>query len=522
MTARTGRAYAALRDAEDALEVPVSWLGFCVGMGLLLVAVIIYDLTQKRRAILRNFPVIGHFRYLLESVGPELRQYIVTSNDEEQPFSRDQRRWIYASAKKENNYFGFGSDNDLRRSPGYIIVKHATFPRPDPKDDPLHRVPCAKVWGAARGRARAFRPDSVVYVSAMSYGSLSSVAVEAINRGVALSAAMHNTGEGGISEHHDQGGDLVYQLGTGYFGARTKEGKFDIEMLKDKVSRFKVRAIEIKLSQGAKPGRGGVLPAAKVTPEIAAIRGVEAHKDVLSPAAHTAFHDADSLLDFVERVASETGLPVGIKSAVGEIRFWRDLARLMDTTGRGVDYVQIDGGEGGTGAAPLVFSDHVALPFRLGFARVYKEFASRGLSDRIVWVGSGKQGFPEELAFSMAMGCDMVAVAREAMMAIGCIQAQRCHTGHCPTGVATQNRWLMRGLDPTNKAARLANYISTLRKDLIHLSHACGYKHPALVPLDQIAIVDSNTQARSAQVAFNYEGGWGLPPPIEDTTTRAA
>ena len=491
----------------------MSLLGFAVGIGLFLVGVVIYDLTQKRRAILRNFPIIGHFRYLLEAVGPELRQYIVTSNDEEQPFSRDQRRWVYASSKKENNYFGFGTDNDMRRSPGYIIIKHAAFPRPDPKDDPIHRVPCAKVWGAARGRARAFRPDSVAYVSAMSYGSLSAVAVEAINRGVAMSASMHNTGEGGISPHHDQGGDLIYQLGTGYFGARTRDGKFDIEMLKDKVSRYKVRAIEIKLSQGAKPGRGGVLPGAKVTREIAEIRGVEPHRDVLSPATHSAFRDADSLLDFVERIASETGLPVGIKSAVGELAFWEDLARLMDNTGRGVDYVQIDGGEGGTGAAPLVFSDHVALPFRLAFARVYRVFAARGLTDRIVWIGSGKQGFPQEAALSMAMGCDMVAVAREAMMAIGCIQAQRCHTGHCPTGVATQNRWLMRGLDPTDKAARLANFLVTLRKELMWVVNAAGHDHPAELNLEQFELLDDGLTGREPRQLFGYEPGWGLPSP---------
>lgn len=489
----------------------MSLLGLRLGLAIGLLLIVIYDLTQKKHAILRNFPVIGHFRYILESVGPELRQYIVTSNDEEQPFSRDQRRWVYASSKKENNYFGFGTDNDLRRSPGYLIIKQATFPRPDPKPDELHRVPCAKVWGGARGRGKAFRPETVAYVSAMSFGSLSSAAIEAINRGVGLAASLHNTGEGGISPHHDNGGDLIYQLGTGYFGARTRDGKFDIKMLKEKVARYRVRAIEIKLSQGAKPGRGGVLPAAKATPEIAAIRGVDPWKDVLSPASHTAFHDADSLLDFVEHIAAETGLPVGIKSAVGEIRFWEDLARLMDTTGRGVDHVQIDGGEGGTGAAPLVFSDHVSLPFRLGFARVYRIFASRGLTDRIVWVGSGKQGFPEETAFSMAMGCDMVAVAREAMMAIGCIQAQRCHTGHCPTGVATQNRWLMRGLDPTSKAARLANYLVTLRKELMWIVNATGHDHPSELSMGDFEMLDSMLSCREPAEIFGYEPGWGLP-----------
>lgn len=487
-------------------------------LGVALVALALYDITQRKRAILRNFPIIGHLRYLFEAVGPELRQYIVTSNDEERPFSRDQRRWVYASSKKENNYFGFGTDNDLEHAPNYLIVKHSAFPRDDVRDDPTHRLPCAKVLGGPRGRRLAFRPESLITVSAMSYGSLSSAAVEAINRGCALSNTLHNTGEGGISPYHDHGGDLIYQLGTGYFGARTPDGRFDLPMLVDRVARHRVKAIEIKLSQGAKPGRGGILPAAKVTAEIAAIRGVPRGVDVISPAHHTAFSCADSLLDFVESIADATGLPVGIKSAVGEDRFWRDLARLMATTGRGVDHIQIDGGEGGTGAAPLVFADHVALPFKVGFARVYAIFAEAGVVDDVVWVGSGRLGFPAEALFALGLGCDMIGVAREPMLAIGCIQAQRCHSGHCPTGVATQNKWLMRGLDPTSKAARLANYVTTFRKELLWLTRACGHVHPAQVDLDDFEIIDSCYAVRAPREVFGYKPGWGQPDQaIRDT-----
>jgi glutamate synthase domain-containing protein 2 len=217
------------------------------------------------------------------------------------------------------------------------------------------------------------------------------------------------------------------------------------------------------------------------------------------------------MLDFIEKLADETGLPVGIKSAVGDLGFWRDLAAQIDKTGRAPDFVTIDGGEGGTGAAPLVFTDHVALPFRLGFAEVYKTFAEAGVHQKVVFIGSGKLGFPETALLAMGLGCDMINVAREAMLSIGCIQAQRCHTGHCPTGVATQSTWLMRGLDPTLKSARLANYLATLRKELIHLAHACGKRHPSLVPLDALGIIESNRTV-SAREVYQYQPGWGLPP----------
>jgi glutamate synthase (ferredoxin) len=481
-----------------------------------LAVVVIYDLTQRRHAILRNFPVIGHFRYLFEAVGPELRQYIVTSNTEERPFSREQRTWVYASSKNENNYFGFGSDNDLELSPNYLIVKQSAFPlnsphAGDPGYDPKHRLPAAKILGGYRGRRKAFRPTSAVNVSGMSYGSLSGNAVEALNRGAKLAGCLQSTGEGGISKYHKLGGDLVWQIGTGYFGCRDEKGNFSMERFLESIASANVKAIEIKLSQGAKPGLGGVLPGAKVTPEISAIRGVPVGKDCISPSRHTAFSDVDSMLDFVERIADVTGLPVGIKSAVGDQAFWRSLVSLMANSGRGVDFITIDGGEGGTGAAPLVFTDHVAMPFKQAMARVYREFAEAGLKDHVVFVGSGKLGFPETALFAFALGCDMVNVGREALLSIGCIQAQRCHTGHCPSGVATQNKWLMHGLDPTLKSARLANYIVTLRKELLQLSRACGVCHPALVDGDHLEILDGHFGARPVREVFEYKDEWALP-----------
>ena len=470
---------------------------------------------QRKHAILRNFPIIGHFRYLLEAVGPELRQYIVTNNNEERPFSRDQRRWVYTSSKQRNEYFGFGSDNELELANNYIIVKPSVFPYQETSGrnwkDENYPIPAGKILGGSRQRKQAFRPPSIISLSGMSFGSLSGPAVQALNRGANLANCLHNTGEGGVSIYHQHGGELIWQIGTGYFGCRDDNGKFDLTCFKETIAKGNIRAIEIKLSQGAKPGLGGVLPAAKVTSEIAKARRISMAKVCISPSTHSAFYDADQLLDFVEMLAEETGLPVGIKSAVGDMEFWQTLAKLMESGDRGVDFIAIDGGEGGTGAAPLVFSDHVALPFKIGFHRVYKEFAKRELHEKVFFIGSGKLGFPESAIFALALGCDMIAVGREALLAIGCIQAQRCHTNHCPTGVATQSKWLMRGLDPTSKAARLANYITTLRKEIMRVTWACGVSHPALIRSHHIEILDGRFGSHSIEELFGYEHSWGSP-----------
>jgi glutamate synthase domain-containing protein 2 len=286
--------------------------------------------------------------------------------------------------------------------------------------------------------------------------------------------------------------------------------------LKDSIARVpQIRAIEVKLSQGAKPGLGGVLPRAKITAEIAEIRGIPTDRDCISPAAHSAFRNADEMLDFVELLASETGLPVGIKSAVGDSAFWEELAGMMASGTRGVDFITIDGGEGGTGAGPLVFTDHVALPFKVGFSRVQKIFTDHGLHQRVVFVGSGKLGFPEAAVFAFALGCDAINVGREAMMAIGCIQAQRCHTNHCPTGVATHHPWLVRGLEPTSKAGRLANYMVTMRKEILALSRACGVPHPALITADRLELLDDRFGATTVAELFGYGRGSGLPSAID-------
>ncbi|HCB34439.1 MAG TPA: FMN-binding glutamate synthase family protein [Acidimicrobiaceae bacterium] len=477
-----------------------------VSVGGVLALVALYDITQRRHTILRNFPVIGHLRFMMEKIGPEMRQYVVASNREERPFNRDQRRWIYSSAKNQNTYFGFGTEQVVSET-GHITIRHSPFPLglPVPEGAP---IPGGKIMGECHGRAHKFRPASVVNISAMSFGSLSWSAIEALNAGAALADCMHNTGEGGISECHRKGGNLVYQVGTGYFGCRDADGRFSMDALVETVSSAQVQAIEIKLSQGAKPGVGGLLPGAKVTPTIAAARGVPVGVDVASPSRHTAFSSVAELVDFVERVAEAVGgIPVGVKSAVGQPQFWTDLAQHMAATGTGPDFVTVDGSEGGTGAGPLVFTDHVALPFWQAFAVVHAAFSEAGLHEKVVFIGSGKLGFPAPAALALNLGVDLVNVAREPMMAIGCIQAQRCHTGKCPTGVATQGAWLSRGLDPTLKSVRLAGYIVSLRKDLLRLADACGVEHPGLIGADNIAVVDNQGALVPAYEFYGIDPG---------------
>jgi glutamate synthase domain-containing protein 2 len=491
-----------------------AWLWIAVGVVAALVLLALHDVLQRRHALLRAYPVLGRMRFMLEKIGPELRQYWFSEDKQERPFDRTERNWIYESAKQQPNTFGFGSESDLERSANYLVIRHAPFPHPSPSRGkpgapPSFVMPSAKVLGEHRQRPHAFRPQSAINVSAMSFGALSAPAVIALNRGAKLAGCMQNTGEGGLSEYHLNGGDLIFQVGTAYFGCRDKKGNFSLDHLKETIARGPVRALEVKLSQGAKPGLGGLLPAAKMTKEIAEVRGVPANKDCVSPPGHTQFKDADGLLDFVEMLAAETGLPVGVKSAVGETRFWDELAHLMATTDRGVDFVTIDGGEGGTGAAPLVFTDHVSLPFKIGFSRVYSSFVREELDRKVTFIGSGKLGLPEAALFAFALGCDMVNVAREAMLAIGCIQAQICHTGKCPVGVTTQNKWLQRAIRPGDKAERLAQYIIALRGELYSLARACGVAHPSLVTADHLEILDDHFGAVSVREMFGYEEGWG-------------
>lgn len=487
---------------------------FLIFLFLILVLFVI-DFSQEKNAIRRNFPLIGNLRYLLISLGPAFRQYFITSNGEELPFNRSQRNWINNSANGDNNYEGFGTDKDLYK-PGHVFINPKMFPfvlndSHINNSDPSF-IPCAKIIGQHRRRKKPYRPYSIVNISAMSFGSLSANAHSALNMGAAMVGCSHNTGEGGLSPYHRLGADVIFHIGTGYFGCGiTKEdGKryFDLDTFKKLVlNKYdKIKAIEIKLSQGAKPGKGGVLPASKNTKEIAEIRGVTPYTDVLSPNHHTAFKNVRELVDFIEYLANETGLPVGIKSAVGDLGSWRELAKIMKEENIGPDFIVIDGSEGGTGAAPPSFADHVALPLVFGFSEVYGVFRELEICDKLVWGASGKLGFPSDILKIFAMGADFVNIAREAMISIGCIQAQECHIGSCPTGIATQNKRLQRGLVPEFKKFRFARYINTLRKETLQMTHACGYEHPCQVMMRDIDIsCGDNNKTLNLDEAYEYE-----------------
>lgn len=490
----------------------IPWLAAGGFTGLILATfagLYIHDRWISKDNILRNFPVIGRFRQILISMGPKLRQYIIADNNEELPFNRDERDWIYRSAAGENNYFGFGTDDQIL-AVGYPIIKHAVFPHGETSfagasHDPIHELPSARTLGETHGRPKAWKPPSLVNISAMSFGALGAHAIEALNRGAKQADCYHNTGEGGISPYHRLGADLIFQIGTGYFGCRELDGSFSMNRLLESLAGAPtVRGIEIKLSQGAKPGKGGVLPGHKVTAEIAQIRGVRAGEDCISPNSHGAFSDIPGLIRFVEEIAHATGVPVGIKSAVGHTGFWTELAQAMKSSGRGPDWITIDGGEGGTGAAPMVFTDHVSLPFRVAFPRVYRTFLQEKMADRVAWIASAKLGFPDRAIVAICLGADLINIARESMLAIGCIQAQRCHTGECPTGVATHEARLQEGLVPVHQAQRFARYLRSFRNELMAITHACGYEHPDQFTAEDVEISTGPAQFKSLRELEGY------------------
>lgn len=494
------------------------WLWILIFLAL----VAIYDLfINKKHTIMHNFPIVGHLRYMFEKIGPEMRQYIVASNRDELPFNRIERSWIYASAKNGNNYEGFGTDRDLRQT-DHVFIKNAVLPfqmkGEHPERDTTYFVACAKVIGAFHKRKRPYRPASIINVSAMSYGALSAPAVEAMNKGCKKAWAYQNTGEGGFASYHKHGADIIFEFGTGYFGVRTEDGGFSMDKLVQLVEENKqIRAIEIKLSQGAKPGIGGVLPKSKITPEIAKIRGVSMKHDVVSPPYHTAFSSMAELVNFVEDIAEKTGLPVGIKSAIGQMDQWEELAKIMKETGRGPDHITVDGGEGGTGAAPQSFSGYMSLPFIDAFTELYQVFLKEEITEQIVFIASGKLGFPAKAITAFAMGADLINVAREAMLSVGCIQAKQCHLNTCPTGVATQSKWLQAGLNVKDKSDRLNYYFVKFKKELLEMTYASGYEHPCQFKMEDVRIntSDKSLTKTLAQTFFYHKA----EVPFESTDT---
>lgn len=450
---------------------------------LLVIAIIaVYDILQDKHTIWHNYPVIGHLRFLFEKIGPEIRQYFVENNREGLPFNRSQRTYVYASAKKENNNEGFGSDKNFNENK-HFFIKSALFPL----NINMSEIKNTKIIGMQR--AKPYKPNRIINISGMSFGALSGAAVEAMNKGAKLAGCYHTTGEGGLSPYHCNGADVVFQFGTGYNGVRNEDGTFSMNKLVELTKKHAfIKMIEIKLHQGAKPGAWSILPLEKMTDEIASIRGIKNGEPSISPGFHTLFSNSNELLHTIESIALNTGLPVGIKCGVGNLDSWKELAKLISVTNTKPDYIVIDGGEGGTGSAKGSFVDHVGLPFLEAFSSVYKIFKQYNIHNDVCWIGSGKLGFPSQVILAMTMGCDFINVAREAMMSIGCIQAQKCHLNTCPTGIATQNKWKQLGLDSDLKSVRFANYIDMLQKNVMEITAAAGYSHPCQFKMNDIVM----------------------------------
>ena len=463
-------------------------LGLVLGFGLaiLLGGVLVYDLTQQRHSVLRNFPIIGHFRYGLERLGEYFRQYFFAGDREEMPFNRATRSWVYREAKNEGGAIGFGSTND-RREPGTVLFVNHPFPVLEEE-----RLPTPPLLIGEGACEQPFLARSVVNISGMSFGALSQPAVQALSRGAGMSGCWMDTGEGGLSPYHLEGNcDLIMQIGTARYGVRDSEGAFSDDKARE-IARS-VRAFEIKLSQGAKPGKGGVLPGAKVSAEIARIRGIPEGQDSISPNRHPDIANVDQLLDRICSLRDLTGRPVGVKTALGDDRFMIDLCEALARRGAqdAPDFLTIDGGEGGTGAAPQTLMDHMALPIAEALPIAVDALRSAGLKDRVRVIASGKLVTPAKAAWALCTGADFVHSARGFMFALGCIQAMRCHTNTCPTGVATHNRRLQRGLVVEDKAERVANYVRSLNREVDMIAHSCGCRHARELGREHVRIVES-------------------------------
>jgi len=443
---------------------PVIWL-FVLLIPIIIIGIV--DMFQEKHAIRRLYPVIGHFRYMLESVRPEIQQYFVESDTNGTPIPREYRSLIYQRAKGARDTRPFGTIFDVNRA-GYEWINHSLVPKHATDFDPRVKF----------GGDRCTKPymASPLNISAMSYGALSGNAIKALNKGAKIGGFSHNTGEGSLSPYHlEPGGDIVWQIGTGYFGCRTEEGDFDPELFKKSATLEVVKMIEIKLSQGAKPGHGGILPAAKLTEEIAKIRNVPMGKDVVSPPAHSAFSTPLELLDFVEKLRELSGgKPVGFKLCIGRRDEFLAICKAMKESGKLPDFITVDGGEGGTGAAPTEMTNSVGTPLKDAIVFVNQALVGIGLRDKIRIIASGKILSAFHLLRVIALGADTANSARGMMMALGCIQSRACNTDHCPTGIATQNAARANGLVVSDKGVRVATFHQATMENLVELLAAAG------------------------------------------------
>ena len=477
--------------------------GTLLAIALFVVLVFWYvkDITQKKHTVLRNYPIVGRLRYFFEQMGEYFRQYFFTGERDEMPFNRATRAWVYRLAKNEGGIIGFGSTYNLHE-PGSLVFVNAPFPVIEEEQLPTPPLAIGEGWCE-----RPFTARSIVNISGMSYGAISKPAVRALSRGAAAAGCWMDTGEGGLSPYHLEGGcDVIMQIGTAKYGVRDADGRLSLERLRELAAHETVRAFEIKLSQGAKPGKGGVLPGGKVTAEIAAIRGIPVGQDSISPNRHRDIANADELLDMVARVREATGKPVGIKTAVGGWQFMNELTEAIVRRGIGYapDFIAVDGGEGGSGAAPQALADHMALSIDEALPRVADALIETGLRERVRVVAAGKLVTSARAAWALAAGADFVNTARGFMFALGCIQALRCHANTCPAGVTTHNPRLQRGLVVADKAERVAHYCRNMNKEIDMIAHSCGLRHAREFRREHVRIVQGFGQSIAFNMLYPY------------------
>ncbi|MCU7798266.1 MAG: FMN-binding glutamate synthase family protein [Candidatus Thiodiazotropha sp. (ex Myrtea spinifera)] len=473
-----------------------------IGIGVLLViSLFIIDLSQTKDAIRHNFPVIGRFRTLFSRLGEFFRQYFFAMDREEMPFNRAEREWVYHSAAGVDNTIAFGSTKPLS-APGTVLFINTPFPTLD--EDAFHTPPIL----IGPGCREPYEATSLIHISGMSYGAISIPAVRALSRGAKLSGCWLNTGEGGLSPYHLEGGcDLVFQIGTAKYGVRNPDGSFSEERLREIAAVPQIKMFEIKLSQGAKPGKGGILPGSKVTDEIAEIRGIPKGEDSISPNRHPEISNFSELLSFINRIRDITGKPVGFKIAVGAHGWLEEMCDMIHQCGTACapDFITIDGGDGGTGAAPMPLMDSVGLPIKAALPKVVDILQQHGLRNRIKVIASGKLINPSETAWAFCSGADFVTSARGFMLAMGCIQALKCNKNTCPTGITTHNKRLQQGLNPIEKAERIKNFVHKIHYGSGLIAHACGVPHPRALRRSHCQIVQANTQPVPLDELYPYQ-----------------
>jgi len=459
------------------------------------------DITQKKHTVLRNFPIIGRLRYFFEQMGEYFRQYFFTGERDEMPFNRSTRGWVYRLAKNEGGIIGFGSTYNLHE-PGALVFVNAPFPVIEEEQLPTPPLAIGEGWCD-----KPFLARSVVNISGMSYGAISKPAVRALSRGAAAAGCWLDTGEGGLSPYHLEGGcDVIMQIGTAKYGVRDEDGRLSAQRLKELAAHETVRAFEIKLSQGAKPGKGGVLLAGKVTAEIAAIRGIPEGQDSISPNRHRDIASADELIERIAYVRDITGKPVGIKTAIGGWQFMNELCEAVARRGIAFapDFIAVDGGEGGSGAAPQALADHMALSIDEALPRVVDALIETGLRERVRVIAAGKLVTSARAAWALSAGADFVNTARGFMFALGCIQALRCHANTCPAGVTTHNPRLQRGLVVADKAERVANYCRNMNKEIDMIAHSCGLRQAREFRREHVRIVQGFGQSIAFNMLYPY------------------